>query len=110
MSAELSPVSEIPGTQGASVIPQHVRYDEKSYMASPDIHLVQMADSTVAGGDSDVFKLDVHIVFGYRSQEEILGFVNWESRRESERVMTRYCQLGRAGNLQLICLGRPDQM
>lgn len=44
--------------------PQHIRYNEKPHMAPPYVHLVQMADSTVARGNSDIFELNVHIVFG----------------------------------------------
>lgn len=34
-------------------------------MASPNIDLIEMADSAIARGDGDVFELDVHVVFGY---------------------------------------------
>lgn len=30
------------------------------------INLVQMAYSTIAGGDRDIFELYVHVIFGYR--------------------------------------------
>lgn len=46
-------------------IPQHIRHDKKSHVASPDIDLIEMADSAIARGDGDVFQLDVHVVFGY---------------------------------------------
>ena len=34
-------------------------------MTPPNIDLIEMADSSVAGGDGYVFELDVHVVFGY---------------------------------------------
>ena len=46
-------------------IPQHVRNDEEAYMAASNVDLVEMADTSVARGDGDVFELDVHVVFGY---------------------------------------------
>lgn len=35
-------------------------------MTPSDINLVQVAHSTIAGRDRDVFELYVHIIFGYR--------------------------------------------
>lgn len=34
-------------------------------MAPTNVDLVEMAHSAVAGGNSNVFELNVHIVFGY---------------------------------------------
>lgn len=34
-------------------------------MTPSDINLVQVAHSTIAGRDCDVFKLYVHVIFGY---------------------------------------------
>lgn len=34
-------------------------------MRAADVDLVEMADTAVARGNSDVFELDVHVVFGY---------------------------------------------
>lgn len=31
-------------------------------MASSDVHLIQMGDTSVASGDGDILKLDVHVV------------------------------------------------
>lgn len=45
-------------------IPKHVRHDEKSHMRAPDVHLVEMADSSITRGNSDILKLNVHVVFG----------------------------------------------
>lgn len=45
-------------------VPQHVRHDEESHMASPNVDLVEMRDAAVASGDGDVLELDVHVVFG----------------------------------------------
>ena len=56
--------------------PQHIWYNEKSNMASSYVDLVQMADSTIARGNSNVFELNVHIVFGCagdRSQSTVPG-------------------------------------
>lgn len=34
-------------------------------MAPSDINLVQVAHSTIAGRDRDIFELYVHVIFGY---------------------------------------------
>lgn len=47
-------------------VPQHVRNNEESHMASPDVDLVEMGDAAVARGDGDVLKLDVHVVLGWK--------------------------------------------
>ena len=65
-------------------VPQHVRHDEKSYVASPDVDLVEVADSTVTRGYGDVFELDVHVVFGY-----------WERGKGS--VIWLVCRTGESG-------------
>ena len=33
-------------------------------MRSSDVNLIQVGDTSVAGGDSDVLELDVHVVLG----------------------------------------------
>lgn len=45
-------------------VPQHVWHDEESHMAAADVDLVEMRDTTVASGDSDILELDVHVVLG----------------------------------------------
>lgn len=45
-------------------VAQHVRDDEEADVGSADVDLVEMGDAAVAGGDGDVFELDVHVVFG----------------------------------------------
>lgn len=34
-------------------------------MAATDVDLIEMGDAPIAGGDSDVLELDVHIVFRF---------------------------------------------
>ena len=53
-----------PGVAGAILVPQHIRHDKKPHVAPPDVDLIEMADSAVAGSDGDVLQLDVHVVFG----------------------------------------------
>ena len=57
-------------------VPQHVWHNEKPYMATPDVDLVEMADSAVARGDCDVAELDIHVVLSckgrIRQQEHTL--------------------------------------
>lgn len=45
-------------------VPQHVGDDEVSHVRAADVDLFEMGDAAVAGGDGDVFELDVHVVFG----------------------------------------------
>ena len=56
------PASEL----GLGALPQHIRDDEESDMTSSYVNLIQMTDSAVARGNSDVFQLNIHIVLGYR--------------------------------------------
>lgn len=57
-----TPSSRAPGPEHRR-ISQHIRYDEKSYVAPSYVDLIEMADPAVASGDSDVFELDIHVVF-----------------------------------------------
>lgn len=41
-------------------------------MRSSDVDLVEMADSTIARRDSNIFKLHVHVVFGYNTEYDQL--------------------------------------
>ena len=43
-------------------IPQHVRHDEESHVASSNVNLVEMGDTAVAGSNGDILQLDVHVV------------------------------------------------
>lgn len=45
-------------------VPQHVGDDEVSHVRTADVDLFEMRDAAVAGGDGDVFQLDIHVVFG----------------------------------------------
>jgi hypothetical protein len=45
-------------------IPKHIRHNEESHMRPPNVNLVEMADSPIARSDSDIFELNVHIIFG----------------------------------------------
>lgn len=47
-------------------LPQHVWYDKVSHVASSNVHLLKMRDTSVAGGHRDVLQLHVHIVLGCR--------------------------------------------
>lgn len=43
-------------------LPQHIWHNEESNMGSSDVDLVQVGDTSVAGGDGDVLELHVHVV------------------------------------------------
>lgn len=47
-------------------LPQHIGHNEEAHMTPSYINLVQVAHSTIAGRDRDVFELYVHVIFGYR--------------------------------------------
>ena len=51
------------GEEEESDIPKHVWHDEESHMRAPDVHLVEMANSPITRGHSDILKLNVHVVF-----------------------------------------------
>lgn len=44
------------------ILPQHIWHNEESNMGSSDVDLVQVGDTSVAGGDGYVLELHVHIV------------------------------------------------
>lgn len=60
-------------------VPQHVRYDEKAHMATTDVNLVEVGDTSVACGDGYILELDVHVVFGYSEEIVSGGFPSWAS-------------------------------
>ena len=80
-------------------------------MAASNVDLVEMADTSVARGDGDVFELDVHVVFGC----VVRGFsVSWEIEQATvvhhgEILLKRLCR-GRKAYLLSISHGRPDRM
>ena len=43
---------------------QHIRHNEESDHASPDVHLVQLRYSTITSGNSDILEGDVQIILG----------------------------------------------
>jgi hypothetical protein len=45
-------------------VPEHVRHDEESHVASANVDLVEMGDTAIAGSDGDVLELNVHVVLG----------------------------------------------
>lgn len=60
------------GSEGSEVfgLPQHVRHNKESHVASSDIHLIQMTDSPITSGYRDIFELDVHVVLGCNTVEK----------------------------------------
>lgn len=42
--------------------PQHIRDDEEPDVRATDVDLVEMGDSSIAGGNGDVAQLNVHVV------------------------------------------------
>jgi hypothetical protein len=53
-----------------SVVPQHVWYDEVSYVAASNVYLLKMRHTAVAGCNGNVLKLNVHVVLG--CQESVI--------------------------------------
>ena len=47
-----------------TTLPQHVWHNEEAHVASSDVDLLQMANSTVSRGHGDVLELHVHVVLG----------------------------------------------
>lgn len=56
------------GTTGAEHrgVAEHVWDDEEADVRTADVNLVKMRNAAVAGGDSDILKLDVHVVLGFK--------------------------------------------
>lgn len=46
-------------------------------MTPTNIYLVKMTDSTVTGGDGNIFELHVHVVFGCGLREDSLVFARF---------------------------------
>lgn len=55
-------LAALPSLKLGYSLPQHIWNNEESDVGSSDIDLVQVGDTSVAGGDSDVLKLHVHVV------------------------------------------------
>lgn len=51
-------------SRGFGDLPEHVWDDEEADVRTADVNLVKMRNAAVAGGDSDILKLDVHVVLG----------------------------------------------
>lgn len=45
-------------------VPEHIRHDEESHVAAANVDLVEMGDTAIASGDSDVLELNVHVILG----------------------------------------------
>ena len=52
-------------------------------MAPPNIYLVKVTDSTVAGGNSDVLELHVHVVFSCALEKHFVSIQIYISRQGS---------------------------
>lgn len=48
-------------------------------MATTDVNLVEVGDTSVACGDGYILELDVHVVFGYSEEIVSGGFPSWAS-------------------------------
>ena len=55
--------SRTPGSEHRGIA-QHIWDDDESDVAASDVDLVKMRHSAVTCGCCDIFKLDVHVVFG----------------------------------------------
>lgn len=47
-------------------VPEHIGDNEESHVAAANVDLVEMGDTAVAGGDSDILELNVHVVLGWK--------------------------------------------
>jgi hypothetical protein len=52
-------------------IPQHVRHDEEPHVAAPNIDLVEVRDTAIAGCDGDILELNVHVVLSCVEKENV---------------------------------------
>lgn len=67
IGAFLCIVSQLPDQNSRNLvrsIPQHVRYNEVPHVAASDIDLLKMRHTAVAGCDSNVLELNIHVVLG----------------------------------------------
>lgn len=46
-------------------VPEHVGDNEESHVAAANVDLIEMGDTAVAGGHSDILELNVHVVLGW---------------------------------------------
>ena len=44
---------------------QHVGYNEKANHASSDVDLIELRDTSISLGYSDILERDVQVIFGY---------------------------------------------
>lgn len=54
--------------------PQHIRHNKEPHMATPNIHLIEMRDPSIARGDGDILELDVHVILGCRRISKIVHY------------------------------------
>lgn len=59
----LSPCTSTPKHRRIS---QHVGHDKEPHVATADVDLIKMGDAAIAGGDSDILELNVHVVFRFQ--------------------------------------------
>lgn len=55
-------ISTISYNRRTIVSPQHVGDDEVSYVAAPDVYLLEMRYTAIARSDGDIFELHIHVV------------------------------------------------
>lgn len=61
-SATVTP--QVAAHQLDKLLPQHIGHNEEPNVAAADVDLLEMADTSVTGGDGDILELDVHVVLG----------------------------------------------
>lgn len=94
-------------------VPEHVGDDEESHVAAANVDLIEMGDTAVASGDSDILELNVHIVLGWETvsnysakSSTAVGRLFWRSRSRSWRIRIRI----RITHLPKASPGRRHQM
>lgn len=55
--------TSVRGEGGEGKVPKHIWDDKETNVAASNVDLFEVGDAAVAGGDGDVFELDVHVVF-----------------------------------------------
>lgn len=94
-------------------VPEHVGDDEESHVAAANVDLIEMGDTAVASGDSDILELNVHIVLGWETVSNYsakspmaVDRLFWRSRSRSWRIRFRF----RITHLPKASPGRRHQM
>lgn len=52
-------------------VPKHIGDNEESDVAAANVNLIEMRDTAITGGDSNILELDIHIVLDWKEMSAL---------------------------------------